>query len=305
MTTINFTKQCQEQGITTFSRTRGGWMKLVEGYDNTEYGGYRFIGSKFIKVGNYDTEIPNGLYLDCSKHFDKENEKVNEIINLFSITDGEITLLNTIPKSTDKWANTLESDVKTYFSTESVTSVDILNTIHEMTCNKEILHEVAMELSKNNRNGKVWLNKSHFGAFMQHACVYNGNYYLKTEEVQKKAVELYQNDYEADGYFNYEIIKDHEYRLLYSFIKEYSSMKFYKDYKLVFERISEDYYLNTDNLDKLRQFNTNETFRHGATHDLGYWFSFGGTYSNTKRIYILVPNMSTEEILVQTFELHL
>ena len=94
------TETCKANDITSFSRTRGGWMKLVEGYDKSQYGGYRFVGSNFIKVGNYDVDINNGLYLDCSKHFDKETNTKTEIMNLFKIHDGEVTLLKTIPKAT-------------------------------------------------------------------------------------------------------------------------------------------------------------------------------------------------------------
>lgn len=303
MAVINMTKTCKANGITSFSRTRGGWMKIVEGYDKSQYGGYRFVGSNFVKVGNYDVDLSNGLYLDCSKPV-IDGEKT-EIMNLFKIEDGNVTLLNTIPKATKGWAYTFEDDVNDYFANEGVTALDVLNVIRDMTCNKDILHEVARELSKDMRDGRCWLNRSHLEAYLQDACIYNGDFELTRDGVKSRAVELFHNDHEADVYFNYNIRNDHQKRSLYAFIKEHPLMEHYKDYQVVFEKIAEDYYLNTDNVEKLRNYNNNEIARRGATHDWGWYFVFGGMYATSKRIYILVPNVAKKTILIQTFELQL
>ena len=88
MVVINMTQTCKENGIDSFSRTRGGWMKQVEGLDKTQSNGYSFIGSNFVKVGNFKTNIMNGLYLDQSTSL-VDNRKVFTM-NLFDIHDGEV-----------------------------------------------------------------------------------------------------------------------------------------------------------------------------------------------------------------------
>lgn len=304
MAIINMTKTCKANGITTFARTRGGWMKLIEGYDKSEYGGYRFVGSNFIKVGNYETEINNGLYLDCSKHFDKETKTKTEIMNLFKIQDGEVELLNTIPKATKGWASTFEADVEEYFSASEVTALDVLNVIRDMTCNRDILHEIGRELLKEERK-TTWLNLAHFGAYMNKACVYRADYSLHEEKVEEMAVSLYHNSHEAKKYFNYEINNDYQLRMLYSFIHCKVGLKQYADFQIEYEDIAEDHYLKMSNLEKLRNYNYNEISR-GATHDRGYWISFDdGIYANECIIYIIVPNVAHETIKIQRMRLQL
>ena len=301
MVLINMTKTCKANGIESFSRTRGGWMKLVEGYDKSKYGGYRFVGSNFIKVGNFDVDLHNGLYLDCSKPV-IDGEKT-EIMNLFKIQDGKVTLLNTIPKSTKGWAYKFEDDVNNYFASEDVTAIDVLNVIREMTCNKDIFHEVAMELLKDER-GSCWLNEAHFSAYMKGANVYNADFRID-EEVDKMAIDMIHDDHEAYKYFNREIDNDHHYRTLYALIHCDTLMKRFADYDVEYEDISEDHYLNINNLRYLKVFNTNEISLRGATHDYGYWVSFRNSiYSSSETIYILVPNVAKKIWKVQSFELH-
>ena len=301
MATMNMTQICKANGITEFSRSRRGWMKLVEGYDNTQYGGYRFVGSNFITVGNFDTEIKNGLYLDCSRHFDKENDCKVEIMNLFKIEDGTVELINTHPKSDRKWAEEFESDVAKYFSDSDVTSVDILNAIQDMTCNHDILHEVGRKLLQEERKN-VWLNLTHFDAYMQQAGVYRSNYELYREELKKMAVEMFHNDHKAREYFNYKINNDYELRMLYAFIHCNVHMKKYADFEIVYEDIKEDHYLNMNNLKELEKYNWNETNR-GLLHDVGYWISLNTKYANRKTIYIIVPNVPKKTILIQRMEI--
>lgn len=290
---MNMKKTCEKSGIHEFSRTRGGWMKLVEGYDKSQYGGYRFVGSNFVKVGNFDSDLPNGLYLDQSTSV-VDDEKVLTM-NLFKIVNGEVELLATTPK--DKgWAYKLEKGVEEYFANDETTALDVLNFIKDMTCNRDVLHEVGRELLKEERKS-AWLNFTHFQAYMEDACVYNADFQMGKDDVQEMAVKLFRNDFEAKKYFNYEIDNDHELRMLYAFI--HCRMKKYSDFEIVYEDIAEDYYLQMSHLKELRDFNHNEVSR-GATHDSGYWVSFNtGIYATESVIYITVPNVGKEQILVQ------
>ena len=136
------TETCKANGISEFGRTRGGWMKMVEGIDKTQKGGYSFIGDNFFKAGNFKTNFPNGIYLDQST--DKEK---NLTMNLFSIENGNVTLIKSVPK-TNGWAENLWDDVDNYFHTKTeVTSQDIINTIKEMTEDPDIIEDVITKLS--------------------------------------------------------------------------------------------------------------------------------------------------------------
>lgn len=305
MATINMTQTCKQNGIDSFSRTRGGWMKLVEGYDNTQYGGYRFVGSNFVKVGNYDTELSNGLYLDCSKPL-IDGEK-QEIMNLFSIKDGEVELLDTIPKSTRGWANTFEKTVIEYFVGEGITSLEILETVKDMTCNRDVLHDVGRALLKEER-GRVWLNEAHFSAFMQEASVYNAEFELSRDKVQEMAVNLHHNDFEARRYFHDEIDDEYQLHMLYSLIHASPQFRDYIDYDVVYEDIPEDYYTSISNLEELRKENSNllPLTKGKAFDDKGYWVSFNHRYySDRKTIYIIIPNAVEEKIIIKSFDMML
>ena len=139
MTVINMTQTCKANGIDTFSRTRGGWMKQVEGLDKSQSNGYSFIGDRFIKVGNFKSSIMNGLYLDQSTSL-VDNRKVFTM-NLFDIQDGEVTLLKTVPK-TNGWALELWDEVEKYFNSQDITAQEIVNQIRELTSNQNIINEV-------------------------------------------------------------------------------------------------------------------------------------------------------------------
>ena len=139
MAVINMTQTCKEKGINTFSRTRGVWMKQVEGLDKSQNNGYSFIGDRFIKVGNFKSSILNGLYLDQSTSL-VDNRKVFTM-NLFDIQDGEVTLLKTVPK-TNGWALELWDEVENYFNSKDITAQEIVNQIRELTSNQNIIDEV-------------------------------------------------------------------------------------------------------------------------------------------------------------------
>lgn len=138
MTVINMTQTCKANGITSFSRTRGGWMKQVEGLDKQHSNGYSFVGSNFVKVGNFNTNIMNGLYLDQSTSI-VDNHKVFTM-NLFKIINGNVELLKTVPK-TNGWALELWDEVEDYFKSETITAQEIVNTIREMTSNETLIEE--------------------------------------------------------------------------------------------------------------------------------------------------------------------
>lgn len=144
MAVINMKKICEKNGINTFSRTRGGWMKQVEGLDKQHSNGYSFVGSTFVKVGNFKSSILNGLYLDQSTSV-VDNEKVLTM-NLFDIHDGEVKLLKTVPKD-DGWAIELWDEVEKYFkSTKETNPQDIVNTIRELTDNDPILIDEVIDI---------------------------------------------------------------------------------------------------------------------------------------------------------------
>ena len=308
MTVINMTQTCKENGITSFSRTRGGWMKIVEGYDKSKHGGYRFVGSNFIKVGNYDVDISNGLYLDCSKPV-IDGEKT-EIMNLFKIHDGEVELLKTVPKSKRGWAYDFEDAVEEYFANDEATPLDVMNAIREVTSNRDVLHKVAMEILQEEQ-GKIWLNELQFQSHMAEADVYKAKFCLrhsKVEEMMEKLNSDIHLHHEAIRYFDFEINDEYERNCLYSFIHAHPSMKNYTDFELTFKTIKEDYYIDLANVKKLREFNRNTlTESEGkALNDNGFYFTFKhDRWSNYMNVYIVVPNVIEERILIQKMELQL
>jgi hypothetical protein len=208
-----------------------------------------------------------------------------------------------MPKATRGWADTFEEAVTEYFSDSEATAIDVLNAVRDLTCNRDVLHEVGRELLKEERK-TVWLNLAHFGAYMQDANVYRADHSLHDDDIQEMAVNLFRNDHEAKKYFHYEIDNDHELRMVYSFIHCKVGLKKYADFEIEYEDIPEDYYLSMSNLQRLGKYNNNEITR-GATHDRGYWITFDtGRYATESIIYIIVPNVAKETILVQRMRLN-
>lgn len=147
---VNFTQYCKEHNIPSFSRNRGGWFKEIERFDkfHPKGGGWAFIGSKFTKVGNFDSKIKNGLYIDCSK---KEIDgKVKETINLFEVDGETIKLLKTEPKS-PKWAYKFYDIVEKWFSQEDNTVQKIIDAINSISDDKEEIREAFEQLLQNDR----------------------------------------------------------------------------------------------------------------------------------------------------------
>jgi hypothetical protein len=230
-------------------------------------------------------------------------------MNLFKITDGEVELLASTPKCKG-WAYKFEDAVNSYFADEDATVLDVMNAIRDITSNRELLHEVAMELLKDSR-GKIWMNESHFASYMMEANVYNADYYLHKKSVEEFSLKI-NTDFELyramTKYFDFNIRDDYHMNCLYSFIMAHPFMKEYKDYEMVFEEVAEDYYLNPAHIKELRNYNCNTMFlsKGKATHDDGYYFSFQhGTWATHKTIYIVVPNVAEKKIKIQKLDLQL
>ena len=146
------TETCKANGIHEFSRTRGGWMKMVEGIDKSKKGGYSFIGDNFFKVGNFKTNLPNGIYLDQSTSVENGNKILT--MNLFKIENGTVELLDSVPKA-NGWAEDLWSKVDGYFHQQTeITSQDIVNTITDITTDAGILEDVILKLQEKLSEGK-------------------------------------------------------------------------------------------------------------------------------------------------------
>ena len=142
------TKYCKEHNIESFSRNRGGWFKEIERFDkyHPKGGGWCFVGSKFTKVGNFDSKIKNGLYIDCSKK--EVDGKVQETINLFEVDGETIKLLETKPKA-PKWAYEFYDIVEKWFSKEDNTVQKIIDAIDNISDDKEKIREAFEQIIKN------------------------------------------------------------------------------------------------------------------------------------------------------------
>lgn len=147
---VNMSKYCKENDIPSFSRNRGGWFKRIERFDryHPKGGGWAFVGSNFTKVGNFESNLRNGLYIDCSKK--AVDDKVQETINLFEIDGETIKLLKTEPK-TPKWSYEFYDIVEKWFNQEDNTVQKIINAINNISDDKEKIREAFEQLLKNDR----------------------------------------------------------------------------------------------------------------------------------------------------------
>lgn len=133
---VNFKKEC---GIDTFSRERGGWAKRITGLNKEHSNGYSFEGD-FIKLGNFDTNMLNGIYLDCSKTSDAYGD-VYQTYHLFTFENGKIELLQT--EEGGGWAVRLWDKIDEYFARDGITANQLLNEIRERGVSKEIQTELG------------------------------------------------------------------------------------------------------------------------------------------------------------------
>lgn len=140
---MNFKKQ---SNINTFSRARGGWCKKVTGVDRTQKGGYSILG-EFIKLGNFDTYLPNGLYLDVSKS-GRGKEKPDITYHLFRATERSITLIKTLENPENNWEYQFWDVIEEELNKKTITPQSLANMIHEKTTDKEIITELVKILKK-------------------------------------------------------------------------------------------------------------------------------------------------------------
>lgn len=140
MAIVNFKKECN---IPTFSRARKGWAKRITGLDKSKANGYSFQGD-FVSLGNFDTNLLNGVYLDCSKKANNEGE-VEKTYHIFSVEDGEITLLQTVEDGKG-WAVKCWDSIDDYLNREGITSNELLNQILEKTSDESVLIGLVEEI---------------------------------------------------------------------------------------------------------------------------------------------------------------
>lgn len=148
---VNMTEYCKEHNIDSFSRNRGGWLKEIERFERNhpKGGGWAFVGSRFTKVGNFESNIKKGLYIDCSKK--AIDDKVEETINIFEVTQDEIKLLQT-GKKTQGWAKNFYNTVEEWFKTYKDTTVqDIIDAVNSITDDTEKMQEALNELIRNDK----------------------------------------------------------------------------------------------------------------------------------------------------------
>lgn len=145
------TKYCKEHHIESFSRNRGGWFKEIERFDKNhpKGGGWAFVGSRFTKVGNFESNIKNGLYIDCSKK--AVDNKVEETINIFEVTKDEIKLLQS-EKKAQGWAKKFYNTVEKWFTEHKDNTVqDIIDVVNSITDNTEKIQEALNQLIQNDK----------------------------------------------------------------------------------------------------------------------------------------------------------
>lgn len=140
MVLINFKKEC---GIPTFSRARKGWAKKISGLNKEHPNGYSLEG-EFVTLGNFDTNLTDGIYIDCSKKANDEGE-VEKTYHLFTVTGGEIKLIQT-ESDCKGWAVKFWENIEDYLNKDGLTAQALINILKERTTDKELLKEVAQTL---------------------------------------------------------------------------------------------------------------------------------------------------------------
>lgn len=158
---LNFKKQ---GNIKTFSRARKGWCKKVTGIDKTQKGGYSILG-EFIKLGNFDTYLTNGIYLDCSKSGrGKKNPDID--YHLFKVQDNEITLLKHLSNPENNWVIEFWDLIEEELGKNKVTPQQLANLIHEETDDEEVITELINILTDENSGRCGFRNHFDFKSYM-------------------------------------------------------------------------------------------------------------------------------------------
>ena len=145
MVIINFKKECN---IPTFSRHRKGWAKKITGLNKEHPNGYSLEG-EFVRLGNFDTNLTDGIYLDCSKKPNDDGE-VEKTYHLFTVEDGKITLLQT-EEDCRGWAVKFWDNIEKYLNKDGLTAEYLVNLLKERTTDKELLQEVASLLQESQK----------------------------------------------------------------------------------------------------------------------------------------------------------
>ena len=153
----------QQGNIETFSRSRGGWCKKVTGVDKTQRGGYSILG-EFIKLGNFDTYLTDGVYLDVSKS-GRGKEKPDITYHLFRVDSGEITLLKKLENPENDWTLEFWDLIEKELNGNKVTPQSLLNLIHEKTDDKEVIDEF-IHLLTNETLHRPFMNHIELKAYM-------------------------------------------------------------------------------------------------------------------------------------------
>lgn len=140
MVLINFKQEC---GIPTFSRARKGWAKRITGLNKEYPNGYSLEG-EFVTLGNFDTNLTDGIYIDCSKKSNDDGE-VEKTYHLFSVTGSEIKLIQT-EADCKGWAVKFWENIEEYLTKDGLTAEALINMLKERTTDKALLKEVAQTI---------------------------------------------------------------------------------------------------------------------------------------------------------------
>ena len=207
MVLINFKKDC---GIPTFSRARKGWAKKISGLNKEHPNGYSLEG-EFVTLGNFDTNLTDGIYLDCSKKANDDGE-VEKTYHLFTVTDGKIQLLQT-ESDCKGWAVKFWDNIEAYLNQDGLTAQALINMLKERTTDKELLKEVAQTLLESDQSSCLtdYWSPSHWqtiASAMNLLTMDDGYFYENKEkgETYEKGRELLK---EHDGF---ELFEDKFYK---------------------------------------------------------------------------------------------
>lgn len=204
MVLINFKQQC---GIPTFSRARKGWAKKISGLNKEHPNGYSLEG-EFVSLGNFNTNLTDGIYIDCSKKANEDGE-VEKTYHLFTVSDGNIELIQT-ESDCKGWAVKFWDNIDDYLNKDGLTAQALINMLKERTTDKELLKEVAQTLLEKEQEKCYtdYYNPRHWGAIAEYMGLFDldmehfldnrekGFCYEKGKELieQHKDIELFEDE---------------------------------------------------------------------------------------------------------------
>lgn len=214
MVLINFKQQCN---IPTFSRARKGWAKRITGLNKEHSNGYSFQGD-FVNLGNFDTNLVNGIYLDCSKSVGEDDEVI-KTYHIFTCEDGEINLLKTVEDGKG-WAVQCWDVIDDYLNKDGITAQELMNQILEKTSDKDVFKDLIQELQHQvydeDGEGRVvfFYNEYHQKGIMkqmcyQEYCEYTYKHFCKTLGENGKEEKTIYETLREKGDANLNIQKHH------------------------------------------------------------------------------------------------